>query len=528
MDRERKEKMKKILFGLITIALALSLSTPLPGSAAAGSYVDWLQFNNNPAHTGFNSQETVVNSGNVHLLNLMFQVTLPAIADGAPAFLSNVSTPHGLKFLVFVTSMTGHIIALDAQTGAVEWSRQVPAGTCKINLGATTCYTTSSPAIDPNRQFVYSYGLDGFVHKYKVGDGIEIVDGIWPELATLKPFNEKGSSALSIATANNGTSYLYVANSGYPGDLGDYQGHITAINLTTGAQQVFNANCSNQVVHFVQTPGTPDCPQVQNAIWARPGVVYNPANNRIYMVTGNGTFDPLTHNWGDTVFALNPDGSGQNGDPLDTFTPASFQALQNADLDLGSTAPVILPAVSGSNVAHLAVQGGKDALLRLLNLDNLSGQGGIGHTGGEIGTPIAVPQGGMVLPTPATWTNPANSDVWVFVTTASGIAGLKISVDGLGNPSLTPVWQTAAGGSSPIVANGVLYYAGSNLIRALDPTTGNLLWSDNRIAGIHWESPILVNGVLYISDGSSKLTAYSLNGVKPAWIQYMYLPVTVR
>ena len=58
--------------------------------------------------------------------------------------------------------------------------------------------------------------------------------------------------------------------------------------------------CSNQAVHFVDSRVTsgPDCrPQTQSAIWARPGVVYNANNDRIYMTTGNGTFNPSTL-WG--------------------------------------------------------------------------------------------------------------------------------------------------------------------------------------------------------------------------------------
>ncbi len=78
--------------------------------------------------------------------------------------------------------------------------------------------------------YVYSYGLDGYVHKYQVGDGIEILTGGWPQLTTLKGYDEKGSSALSIATSG-GVKYLYVVHGGYPGDKGDYQGHVTAINL---------------------------------------------------------------------------------------------------------------------------------------------------------------------------------------------------------------------------------------------------------------------------------------------------------
>ena len=41
-------------------------------------------------------------------------------------------------------------------------------------------------------------------------------------------------------------------------DRGDYQGHITAINLADGSQRVFNANSSDQAVHFAERPDTPD------------------------------------------------------------------------------------------------------------------------------------------------------------------------------------------------------------------------------------------------------------------------------
>ena len=114
------------------------------------------------------------------------------------------------------------------------------------------------------------------------------------------------------------------------------------------------------------------------AIWARPGVVYDPYHDRILMVTGNGTFLPSSFMWGDTVFSLKADGSGFAGSPLDSYTPANYQYLDDTDADLGSTAPAILPPAPGK-YPHLAVQGGKDGILRLLNLDQLSGQSGTGH-----------------------------------------------------------------------------------------------------------------------------------------------------
>jgi hypothetical protein len=520
----------KILLRLACLILLLvsftSLLSPSAILAAAPTY-NWLQFNGDPQHSGANTSEKTILPGNASDLKRWFQVTLPGVADGAPAYLSAVSTSGGVRDLLFMTTKNGWIVALDAHTGATVWSHQNGPGSCHINNGPSACYTTSSPAIDPNLAYVYSYGLDGYVHKYQVGDGTEVTDLQWPELVSLKPFDEKGSSALSIATASNGASYLYVASAGYPGDQGDYQGHITAINLADGSQKVFNAVCSNQAVHFVETPNTPDCPAVQTAIWARPGVVYSAATNRIYMATGNGLFSPASHDWGDTVFALNPDGSGAGGNPLDTYTPADFQQLQNTDADLGSTDVAILPVPASSSVKHLAVQGGKDQLLRLLNLDNLSGQGGTGHTGGEIGASIPVPQGGMVLTQPAVWTNPADGATWVFVATANGLSGLKLVLNG-GTPSLSMVWKNTSGGTSPIVAAGVLFYARSGLIQALNPLTGAVLWSNNQVGGIHWESPIVDNGVLYITDESSHLAAYSRFGIDPAAILYNFFPAILR
>jgi outer membrane protein assembly factor BamB len=487
-----------------TLTTAPPTATAVPSPAA----FDWPQFNLDPQHSGNNTQESTITLANVAELKQLFRVSLPAIADGAPAFLSGVSTAGGTRDLLFLTTKAGHIVAVDAHTGEQIWVKQYPAGSCRINNGSQPCYTTSSPAIDPSREYVYSYGLDGKVHKYQVGDGKEITTGGWPEVTTLKPFNEKGSSALAMATASDGNTYLYMTNGGYLGDRGDYQGHVTAINLADGSQRVFNTDCSNQAVHFVEKPGTPDCPAVQSAIWARAGVVYYAATDRIYMATGNGDYDPARHDWGDSVIALHPDGTGYGGDPVDSYTPTDYQRLQDLDLDLGSTAPAILPVPAGSSVAHLGLQGGKDAVLRLLDLDNLSGQGGPGHTGGE----VAVLNGialGDIFTAPAVWVDPNGETTWAFLVDPRAIHGLRLVLDSSGKPSLEEAWTLNGGGSSPIIANGVVYYASYSGIRALDPTSGRVLWHDASIGNIHWESPIVANGILYITDESRQLTAYS-------------------
>ena len=482
---------------------------PKPG-AASGNRYDWLQFGFDQAHSGNDTKEAKITVKDVAGLHRLYRVSLPHVADGAPAYLSDVHTPHGTMDFLFLTTKDGRILAVDASNGRIVWQHQYGPGSYRINNGYQPVYTTSSPAVDPNREFVYSYGLDGYVHKYRVVSGEEVKGGGWPELCTTKSFNEKGSSALAIAIAKNGVSYLYVTNGGYLGDRGDYQGHVTTINLNTGSQNVFNADCSDENVHFVRRPGKPDCPSVQSAIWARPGVIYDAATDRVYAATGNGTFDPGKHDWGDTIFSLDPDGTGRDGNPLDSYTPANHGYLNSADLDLGSTAPAILPTPVNCAVRNLAVQGGKDMKLRLVNLADLSGKGGPGRVGGEIGRLIDVPQGGMVFTQPAVWVNPEDHSTWVFVATYSGLSGLKLHVNGNGEPSLQVIWKNGDEGSSPIIANGVLFCAGNHDMMAIDPATGKLLWHDTTIGGIHWESPIVANGVLYITDESGDLTAYGL------------------
>jgi hypothetical protein len=482
------------------ILLSLGVSTAL-GAVKAGA-ADWPQFGFDARHSGASAQETAIHAGNVASLHLLYSVALPAAAGGAPVFLSHVSTPEGIKDLLFLTTADGRILARDAATGSNVWSWQ-PAN--------VPMYTTSSPAIDPNRLYVYSYGLEGRVHKYQVGEGTEISTGGWPETVTLKPIVEKESPALAVATAASGVSYLYVANGGYPGDAGDYQGHITAIELADGTQKVFNANCSDQTVHFVEN-GSPDCAHVQSAVWARAGVVYDADTDKIFLATGNGDYDGNIggHDWGDSVLALHPDGTGSGGLPIDSYTPAEFQQLEDADADLGSTAPAILPAPAGSRVAHLAVQSGKDAKLRLLNLDDLSGAGGPGHVGGEL-QKISVPLGTGVLTAPAVWVDPIDGSTWAFVVNFSGLSGVKLSVDGAGTPSLAVQWTDSGSGSSPIVANGILYWVTSNRMRAIDPRTGALLWSDGTFGSVHWQSPIVIEGRLYAADEDGMLWAWEPN-----------------
>ena len=205
---------------------ATSTATP----PTTSTQIAWPAFDGGGQRSGINTSEKTITAANVGTLTRKWQHALPAVVDGAPAELPNVTTSAGVKTLLFVTTKNGSLVALDAATGDQVWS----ANTSGPN------FTTSSPALDLNGQFVYGYGIDGKIHKYAVGTGVEATTGGWPVTITLMPNVEKGSSAINV-----GNGYLYMVTSGYPGDGGHYEGHVVAINLATGKITVFNSLCAN-------------------------------------------------------------------------------------------------------------------------------------------------------------------------------------------------------------------------------------------------------------------------------------------
>lgn len=478
---------------ILTAALTSRVRAVLPTGTPS-----WLQFN-----SGVN--ELLAPSPNeVPNFTRLWRVRLPEVADGSPAYVGGITTAgdNRLHDLLIVSTMAGRTVAIDAHTGATVWQTVQPPG---------TRWTTSSPAIDPQREFVYTYALDGYVHKYALNSGAEVEDDSWPELVTLKGDVEKGSSALSIATAKNGRTYLYAVTAGYPdpGDAGDYQGHLVTIDLASGAQAIFNAACSDKLFHFVENGSSDnDCSNVQAGIWGRSGAVYDPATDRVFISTGNGVYDANAggFDWGDSVIALTPDGVSDGGTPVDSYTPSNYQWMADNDFDLGSTAVAILPLPPDSDL-NLGVQGGKDWSLRLLNLRDLSGSAGPRHVGGELNI-VKVPQGGEVHTRPATWRD-RNDVVWVAVATDLGVSALTLDLSG-STPNLVPRWSISDRGTSPIFANDVLYFAHDHEIVAVDPSTGRRIWADGTIGTIHWQSPIVVENALYLEDGDGNLSAFGL------------------
>jgi outer membrane protein assembly factor BamB len=443
------------------------------------------------ANLDFGKYETSVGAANVSKLAQLFQVPLADAPDGAPVGVNGVPTPMGMKDLIFVVGRRGTLMAFDAATGAAVWHASF--------AGATT--SNSAPAIDPNRQYVYVNGNDGMLHRVQVSDGTEVKAGGWP----ISNGDEtpgglvKPSGQLAIGTDSAGTSYLYASNNGH--------GHVTIVNLSTGSKHIFNLACSN--MPDIDPP--PGCDAGANP-WAR-SPVFLPDLQKVFV--GTGTNDGsgkwvAGQIWRTSWVALPPDGHttmmAGGGYPLDSYTPADWQGVVGGDRDTSVGGLIPVPSGYSSKYPHLGIQPGKDTMIRILNLADLSGQGGPGHLGGEIKQVAG--NMGLLRAWGAIWMNPANKVAWIFIGGGNGLVAFSIDLDPTGVPNLTPRWTKPNGSTTaPFVANGVLYAASPSTMQAIDPATGNVLWSAP-IGAHHWSSPIMMSGVLYMADVN--LTAWAV------------------
>jgi len=441
----------------------------IPASAAYAS--DWPVFGHDAGRSGY-SADQALSTANVAGLRERWRVKLPAAADSAPIVVGD---------RLFLTSKDGSSYAIDAADGHVAWS----FATHGPNI------TTSVPAYDAAGKALYVPGVDGFVHKLDPASGRELRGRGFPVRITTAPETEKNPSPLNLA---NG--YLYAQTSGYYGDATPYVGHVLAIRLSDGARFVFNALCSSQ--HALIDPQS--CSRQRSGMWSRSGVVVDPdpsMGGRVYVATGNGPFDAGQGDYGDSVLSLSADVSRLLG----YYTPSDYAELESSDLDVGSSSPALLPRQQNSATPLMAVQGGKDAVLRLLDRTSLEGVGR---------TLQSIELGEKLFCAPAIWTD-RTGVVWVYIDLGDGVHAFKLATIG-GRSRLVSAWHADVSstyeGTSPAIDNGVVFVAASGSLVALDAESGRRLWSHD-MGPVHWQSPAVAGGAVYCADEDGYLTAFA-------------------
>src|SRR5262249_46143144 len=187
--------------GLVALGSTLAALVAMQGiqtiaeiiQAPKQTSVNWTQFGYDATGTRHNPAESQIKVDNVARLHMTWRSKLPDVADSTPAFLHSLLFPDGnVRNVLYLTTKSGSLVALDADSGAILWRSSNP--TYDPNK-----IPTSSPFADAEHSTVYSYGLDGAVHKYDAVTGREAHGGGWPVTIPPTPASEKQSSSLNAA-----------------------------------------------------------------------------------------------------------------------------------------------------------------------------------------------------------------------------------------------------------------------------------------------------------------------------------------
>jgi hypothetical protein len=444
------------------------------GSATSGH--DWTRFDWNAQRSGSDPFSTGITAANVSGLKRQ-QVRLPGTADSSAIYLHGVTIQGKTHDAFFLTTTYGITVAVDAARGSILW-RWTPPG--YSSWAGSYRITTATPVADPSRRWIYAASPDGRIQKLSVANG----HAAWRVSITRLPEREKIASSLNFAGG-----HVIATTGGYIGDQPPYQGHVATISPKGQLLHVWNSLCSNR--HGLIVPSS--CPSSDSAIWGRAGAVVVPGSGDLLVATGNGDWNGST-DWGDSTLLLPPSATKLIGN----FTPTNTAQLNASDLDLGSTSPVFL---SSSFVA----QGGKDGMIRLLSMNRLRGTAP--HKGGQLQT-VATPSGTDLFTAPAVWR--AQGRIWMFAADNGGTAAWTLS-----GGSLHQAWRNATGGTSPIVAGGLLWvYDPGGGLNVYMPSTGKLVTTLRAGPG-HWNSPIVIDGRVALPEGNAN--DHSTSGVLDIW-----------
>jgi hypothetical protein len=446
------------------------------GRPPAGQH-DWTRFGWDAGRSSAPATVMGITAANVDSL-VRQQVTLDGTVDASAIYLHGVTVKGATHNALFVTTTYGKTIAIDADSGAVLWEF-TPTG--YAGWAGTYQITTATPVADPDRANLYAAAPDGVIRKLAVADG----SVVWSTAITRLPAREKVASPL-----NYWHGRVIATTGGYIGDQPPYQGHVAILDAATGQLlHVWNSLCSDTLRLLVPS----GCAESDAAIWGRAGAVVDTTTGYLYVATGNALWDGIT-NWGDATLVLDSLATTLVGN----YTPTNTAQLNTTDADLGSTSPVLLGG-------GLLAQGGKDGLIRLLSWPAI--QGAAPHKGGEAQT-VSTPSGTDLFTAPAVLHDGATT--WLFAADNGGTAAWTVS-----GGQLVSRWNNGNGGTSPVVADGMVFvYGPGGGLHVYDATTGNPV-TTLPCGGGHWNSPIVVDGLIALPEGNAN--QHRTSGVLDIW-----------
>jgi hypothetical protein len=515
--------------GGVTSAMATLTVNPIGVTSA----LDVVTYHYDNQRTGQNLNETTLTTANVtqSRFGKLGELIVDGKVDAQPLYLSNVSVPGvGMKNVLYVATEHGSVFAFDADnvsgTAAkplwqitTQLSGEKPSDDRGCGQVTPEIGITSTPVIDRTRGAIYvvSVSKDASgnyfhrIHALDITTGKELFGGPTTVTATF-PGNGAGSAGGTVTfdpseynerpglLELNGTIYT---TWGSHCDAGPYTSWVMAYSADTLKQ--------TGVLNLV--PNGSD-----GGIWMAGTAPAADSAGNIYFLIGNGTFDttlnasglPSQKDCGNCFVKISP----ATLTLLDYFTPSNTVAESNADEDLGSGGPLLLPDVTDASgkTRHLAVGSGKDKIIYVLDRDAM---GKFSATQNNIYQQISGQLAGAEFAKPSYF----NGTVYYGAVSDS----LKAFPITAGKLAASPSSKTAAvyayPGATPaisanVASNGIVWAVengATGVLHAYDATNlATELYNSNQASGSRDQfsdnkfiTPMIANGKVFVGTANS-------------------------
>ncbi len=370
------------------LASFLSVITLVPAIFA----VDVVTWHNDIARTGQNPSETILTLSNVNAnqFGKLFVISTDGQVYAQPLYVSNLTIPgKGVHDVIYIATEHDSVYACDAGNGAVLWqvsllkTGETPSDNRGCSQITPEIGITATPVIDRNA------GLNGTIYvaamsKNSSGNyfqrlhALDLVTGAEQsgspvDVAASYPGSGANSSGGNVffdpkqykerpgLVLNNGIVYTTWSSHC---DINPYTSWIIGYDQTSLSRV--------RVIDLVPNGS-------EGSIWAAGAAPAVDASGNMYALTGNGTFEtaldangfPNQSDFGNCFVKISTANSTLQ--VADYWTMFNTIAESSVDQDLGSGGVVLLPDMtdSGGITRHLAVGGGKDGHLYIVNRDNM-------------------------------------------------------------------------------------------------------------------------------------------------------------
>ena len=509
--------------------------------------------------SGWYKYETVLNQKNVRPGSFGKLFTRPVDDQmyAQPLVVCNIEMPGvGKRNIVIAATVNNTVYAFDADSAnrtEPYWQRNLTEANARVVKKSDmsgACFgfyrdftgnmgIVGTPAIDTNNHIMYVVArsfdtvlkkYSQYLHKMDIRTGNEMPGSPVYITATIPGYGDgsvDGLLTFQQQKQNQRPGLLLLGDEVYIAwashcDWGPYHGWVMG----------FDKN-NLQLKHVYNT--TPD--GYNGGIWMTGGGPAADAEGNVYVGSGNGSVgisgDPGNiRNRSESVLKLAP--SGDTMKVMSFFTPQNFQALENADLDLGVSQVMLVPE---TNLAMVCV---KDGSIYLMDKDNL---GGYSSSGNNVVQTISLGSnaslrsaltwyGGSEKGYAYSWSGNSILNEYPFLysdkkfdlpnTISSGVQGPSgsvgafMSVSSNGSLDSTAIlWAAypATGDANGSVRPGIL--------RAFDATNvNNELWNssifaeDKPASFAKFNCATICNGKVYLPTFTNALEVYGLTGNK--------------